>query len=91
MTRYRPRVHHHNYKARGLRVASSSPGATEDPPCRDTDARRAQWNPVCVGILTFSYSRAFGDGPRHFEPLSRTTPKLALSLLIATPHQWVDV
>ncbi|GFW25294.1 hypothetical protein TNCV_5088601 [Trichonephila clavipes] len=26
--------------------------------------------------LAADYTRAFGDGPRHFEPWSRTTPEL---------------
>ncbi|GFW92694.1 hypothetical protein TNCV_520101 [Trichonephila clavipes] len=35
------------------------------------------------------YTRAFGDGPRNFEPWSSdvTTPELAPPLLTTTPHQ----
>ncbi|GFW27647.1 uncharacterized protein TNCV_765291 [Trichonephila clavipes] len=40
-----------------------------------------------------NYTRAFGDGPRNFEPWSVTwtTPELAPPLLTTTPHQREDV
>ncbi|GFY33203.1 hypothetical protein TNCV_1240541 [Trichonephila clavipes] len=39
------------------------------------------------------YTRAFGDGPRHFEPWSSDVdePVLASPLLTTTPHQREDV
>ncbi|GFW00745.1 hypothetical protein TNCV_2305181 [Trichonephila clavipes] len=40
------------------------------------------------------YTRAFGDGPRYFDPRSSdvwTTPELAPPLLTTTPHQREDV
>ncbi|GFV74650.1 uncharacterized protein TNCV_5130921 [Trichonephila clavipes] len=41
----------------------------------------------------YSYTRAFGDGPRNFEPwqVTWTTPELAPPLLTTTPHQREDV
>ncbi|GFT15438.1 uncharacterized protein TNCV_3264551 [Trichonephila clavipes] len=47
---------------------------------------------IIEGIEYF-YTRAFGDGPRNFEPWSNdgTTPELAPPLLTTTPHQWEDV
>ncbi|GFT93960.1 uncharacterized protein TNCV_2133441 [Trichonephila clavipes] len=39
------------------------------------------------------YTRAFGDGPRNFEPWSVTwtTPELAPPLLTTPPHQREDI
>ncbi|GFW34086.1 uncharacterized protein TNCV_287701 [Trichonephila clavipes] len=46
---------------------------------------------IPVPLKTAIYTRAFGDGPRNFEPWSRTTPELAPPLLTTTPHQREDV
>ncbi|GFX43678.1 uncharacterized protein TNCV_511271 [Trichonephila clavipes] len=44
-------------------------------------------------FLQIGYTRAFGDGPRNFEPWSSDvpTPELASSLLTTPPHQREDV
>ncbi|GFW57448.1 uncharacterized protein TNCV_543581 [Trichonephila clavipes] len=41
----------------------------------------------------FSYTRAFGDGPRHFEPWSSDVDDTELAPLLptTTPHQREDV
>ncbi|GFW73192.1 uncharacterized protein TNCV_484181 [Trichonephila clavipes] len=39
----------------------------------------------------FSYTRAFGDGPRHFEPMSSEHLSWHPPLLTTTPHQREDV
>ncbi|GFX65140.1 uncharacterized protein TNCV_4820311 [Trichonephila clavipes] len=46
-----------------------------------------------INVALFSYTRAFGDQPRHFEPwqVTWTTPELAPPLLTTTPHQREDV
>ncbi|GFW51022.1 uncharacterized protein TNCV_3593041 [Trichonephila clavipes] len=48
---------------------------------------------VMTGGCQLSYTRAFGDGPRNFEPWSSDveTPELAPPLLTTTPHQREDV
>ncbi|GFX25315.1 uncharacterized protein TNCV_1274751 [Trichonephila clavipes] len=42
-------------------------------------------------LLTVSYTRAFGDGPRNHGQVTWTTPELAPPLLTTTPHQREDV
>ncbi|GFW64598.1 transposable element Tcb2 transposase [Trichonephila clavipes] len=46
--------------------------------------RACEW-----GVALFSCTRAFGDGPRNFEPWSTTWT--ATPSLTTTPHQWEDV
>ncbi|GFW77009.1 uncharacterized protein TNCV_2724391 [Trichonephila clavipes] len=47
-----------------------------------------------INVALFSYTRAFGDGPRHFEPWSSDvddTCEQASPLLTTTPHQRENV
>ncbi|GFT31446.1 hypothetical protein TNCV_608661 [Trichonephila clavipes] len=47
---------------------------------------------MSINVALFSYTRALGDGPRHFEPWSRDKDDTrAAPLLTTTPHQREDV
>ncbi|GFT24498.1 uncharacterized protein TNCV_3253111 [Trichonephila clavipes] len=59
------------------------------------EPRRCFWHSIDVSrdqIRYASYTRAFGDGPRNFEPWSSDVDDtLAPPLLTTTPHQREDV
>ncbi|GFU06788.1 hypothetical protein TNCV_4353471 [Trichonephila clavipes] len=46
-----------------------------------------------VNVALVSYTKAFGDGPRHFEPQSsdENDTRAGTPLLTTTPHQREDV
>ncbi|GFV26056.1 hypothetical protein TNCV_4398681 [Trichonephila clavipes] len=56
-------------------------------------ARPIQKIELNINVALFSYTRAFGDGPRilNHGQVTWTTPELAPPLLTTTPHQREDV
>ncbi|GFY32287.1 uncharacterized protein TNCV_3557951 [Trichonephila clavipes] len=73
-----------------------SPG--KQPPPYSTFILNKNFSPsvsygMNINVALFSYTRAFGDGPRNFRhgQVTWTASELASPLLTTTPHQWEDV